>query len=87
MRDASLRRAITYGIVGAFLFVNVLTTLGIGWIYSNDQAELAKHLVTPPDRIITTSIVVTAVGATTVQLGALALLIGRFLFPGTESQE
>ena len=84
LRDASLRRAVTYAIVGAFLFVNVLTTLGIGWIYSNDQAELARHLITPADRIITTSIVVTAVGATTVQLGALALLIGRFLFPATD---
>ena len=87
LRDAALRRAVTYAIVGAFLFVNLLTTLGIAWIYRNDQAELARHLITPADRIITTNIVVTAVGATTVQLGALALLIGRFLFPGTDTQE
>ena len=87
LRDASLRRAVTYAIVGAFLFVNVLTYFGIGWMYNNDQAELAKHLVTPADRIITTSIVVTAVGATTVQLGALALLIGRFLFPRPDIAE
>jgi hypothetical protein len=72
---------VTYLVVGAFVFVNVLTYFGIGWMYHDDQIELGAHIVEPSQRIITTGIVATVVGATTVQLGFIAILIGRFLFP------
>jgi hypothetical protein len=87
LKDATVRRHVTYLIVGAFVAVNVLTYLGIGWMYSIDQAELAQHVVTPTQRIITTEIVATAVGATTVQLGFLAILIGRYLFPRSDAAD
>ncbi len=79
--DATVRRHITYLVVGAFVIVNWLTYLGVGWIYSVDQTQLASRLVTSKERIITTPIGAAVIGATTIQLGALVLLIGRYVFP------
>jgi hypothetical protein len=50
-----------------------------------DQSNIAAHLITPADRIITNQVVMTLLGATAVQVGAIAVIIARYLFPGGSS--
>jgi len=50
-----------------------------------DQSNIVAHLITPADRIITNQVVMTLLGATAVQVGAIAVIIARYLFPGGSS--
>jgi hypothetical protein len=43
---------------------------------------IAWHLIAPGDRIISAQVIMALLGATTVQVGAIAVLIARYLFPG-----
>ena len=47
-----------------------------------DQKNITAHLITPADRIITNQVIMTLLGATAVQVGAIAVIIARYLFPG-----
>jgi hypothetical protein len=38
-------------------------------------------LITPADRIITGQVITALLGATAVQVGAIAVIIARYLFP------
>jgi hypothetical protein len=42
-------------------------------------------LITPADRIITSQVIMALLGATTVQAGAIAAIIARYLFPGRQT--
>jgi len=86
LSDSATRKRVTYTIVSAFILANISTYIMIYLIYYRDQAELAAHMVLPQQRTITTGIVISVIGATTVQLGALALAIGRYLFPRAITQ-
>jgi hypothetical protein len=41
-------------------------------------------LITPADRIITSQVVMALLGATAVQVGAIAVIIAQYLFPGRQ---
>jgi hypothetical protein len=56
--------------MSAILVLVMLDEINIGW-----------HLVTPGDRIITNQVIMTLLGATTVQVGTIAVIIARYLFP------
>lgn len=47
-----------------------------------DLALLRQTLIKPDERLVTTEVVMTVIGATTVQLGAIMYTIARYLFPG-----
>ena len=47
-----------------------------------DQNNIASKLITPGDRIITSQVFMALLGATTVQVGAIMVIITRYLFPG-----
>jgi hypothetical protein len=51
----------------------------LGWL---DQVNIEHSLVSPSDRIINHQVIMTLLGATTVQVGTLATIIARYLFPG-----
>lgn len=46
-----------------------------------DQSNMGNHVITPDQRIITEKAVMTLLGATTVQIGTIAVIIARYLFP------
>ena len=81
--DAGLRRLVAGSIVVAFLVVNGAVLLGIWMVFTKDNEHLlrAGSNFTPSDRLVTTNLLITLVGATTVQLGTLIVLIGKYLFP------
>jgi hypothetical protein len=45
------------------------------------EFNIALHLITAGERIITEKVIMALLGATTVQVGAVAALIARYLFP------
>jgi hypothetical protein len=47
-----------------------------------DQWDIAHSLVTPNDRIVSHQVIMALPGATAVQVGTVAAIIARYLFPG-----
>jgi hypothetical protein len=50
-----------------------------------DEFNIAWHLIAPGDRIIGGQVIMALLGATTVQVGTIAVVIARYLFPGRPS--
>ncbi len=67
-------------IMTTFLVVN-LAPYGLSLIYAADAAELRAKLVTPDQRVIDGRVVMALLGATTVQLGAMAVIMAKDRFP------
>ena len=81
LTDARVRAHISYAIAGAFVLANVLTLAGVAYIFHEDNANIVAGLMAKADRVITPRVVMTIIGATTVQLGALAFTMGKYLYP------
>ena len=81
LTDSRVRTRVTYVIVAAFVLSNVLTLAGVAYIFRADDVDIVAKAITADRRVITSNVVMTIVGATTVQLGALALIMGKYLFP------
>lgn len=83
LSDAGLRKLVAVAIVFAFLVVNGAVLWGIWLVFQKDIDLLTRagSNFTAADRLGTTNLLMTLVGATTVQLGALIVLIGKYLFP------
>jgi hypothetical protein len=61
----------------AFLKANGLTLAAVAVLVVLDEINIASHLIAPGDRIITEKAIMALLGATTVQVGAIAALIAR----------
>jgi hypothetical protein len=68
-------------VVPAFLKANGLTLVAVAVLVLLDEINIAVHLTAPGDRIITEKVIMALLGATTVQVGVIAALIARYLFP------
>jgi hypothetical protein len=79
--DVKLRKWMGRRIVGAFIRSNFVTMSAILVLVMLDEINIGWHLVTPGDRIITNQVIMTLLGATTVQVGTIAVIIARYLFP------
>ena len=82
-RDAAaeLRRWLAEKVVPSFLWANGAALLAIALLAAVDEVNICLHLITPADRIITGQVMMSLLGATTVQVGAIAAIIARSLFP------
>jgi hypothetical protein len=78
--DAELRKWMTRRVVWTFVGTNVATLLAFAGLVLLDQHDLASGLA-PGDRIITSQVFMALLGATTVQVGAIAITIAGYLFP------
>jgi hypothetical protein len=63
--------------------VNGLVLWGVWLAFQEDVALLTAtgSKYTAADRLVTTNLLMTLIGATTVQLGAMIVLMGKYLFP------
>jgi hypothetical protein len=59
-----------------------LTLAALAILVLLDEINIALHLIAPGDRIITEKVIMALLGAATVQVGAIAAIIARHLFPG-----
>ena len=83
LSDAGLRKFMVSSILAAFIFANGAILLGVWCAFRNDVELLTRAAsgFTAKDRLVTTELLMTLVGATTVQLGGLVVLMGKYLFP------
>ena len=81
LQDADLRKWMADRVVPAFLKANGLTLAAVAVLVVLDEINIASHLIAPGDRIITERVIMALLGSTTVQVGAIAALIARYLYP------
>ena len=76
-----LRKRLANSIMTTFLWINgVVLALIIG-IYITDCIFLSRGTITSGERVIETKVIMSVIGATTIQLGAIAISLSRWLFP------
>ena len=80
LSDAAVRRRIAFIIMVLFAATNILSAIFVGLLYYFDQHDIADHLIPATARVITPSVVMSLLGATTVQLGAIAVIMARGVF-------
>jgi hypothetical protein len=81
-QDADLREWTAIRIVWTFIGGNLVTLAALGALAWLDQKNIERGLIMPGERIVTPQVIMTLLGATTVQIGAIAIIIARYLFPG-----
>lgn len=80
-QDADLREWMANRVVPSFLWANGLTLGALAILVVLDEVNIGLRLIAPGDRIITGQVFMALLGATTVQVGAIAVIITRYLFP------
>ena len=84
LQDAALRRWMARFVIPAFIKANILTLIALGVLLVVDEVNIVMHLIAPGDRIIGGQVIMALLGATTVQVGTIAVVIARYLFPGRQ---
>jgi hypothetical protein len=85
LQDAEQRRAITGRMLQTFIAANTVTLVGVALLVVLDEINLWAKLAPAGDRIITQQVIIGLLAATTVQVGAITVIIARYLFPGRSS--
>jgi hypothetical protein len=80
--DYNLRKWMAIRIVWVFIGGNIVTLVGLGVLVWLDQMNIERKLVTPGDRIVDRQVIMTLLAATAVQVGAITVIVARYLFPG-----
>jgi hypothetical protein len=80
LSDAQIRRNIAYAIMCLFAIVNIATLWFIYFLFEADQRDLAARLTDASGRIINAHVIITLLGATTVQLGTVMVIMARYVF-------
>jgi len=81
LRDADLRKSMSDTILRVFRRANFVTLLALGTLVILDEHNIRAGLIQPSDRIIDHQVFMALLGATTVQVGIIAVIMARYLFP------
>ena len=79
--ESTLRNELARKIIRTFVAVNSAVLLLIIAFGVSDTILVVHKFVGPNERLITTQILLAIIGATTVQLGAIAITLSNWLFP------
>jgi hypothetical protein len=71
-------------VVRAFIAANSVTLVALAGLVALDEINIALHLIAPGERIVGSQVIMALLGATTVQVGTIAVIIARYLFPGRQ---
>jgi hypothetical protein len=82
LQDAEQRKAITARMVQTFVAASAVTLLAVALLVVLDEFNLWTKLAPAGDRIITQQVIIGLLAATTVRVGAITVIIVRYLFPG-----
>ena len=80
--EMRLRRQVAEQVMKVFARANGVILAALAVLAVVDQVDIAWHVIMPGDRIMTEHVIMTLLGATTVQVGAIAVIVARYLFPG-----
>lgn len=83
--DHEIRRKFAVYIIRLFIGANVFVMIGLGLAFWQDCVQLAARTIQPTDRIIDSKVIMTLLGATTVQLGTVIYTITKAIFPASKS--
>lgn len=81
-KETDLRIDFTKKITRLFGIANGFVAGGVAIAYVIDILLIYSEILTPEQRLITVEVVLALVAATAVQLGAIALALGRSMFAG-----
>lgn len=83
--DQEIRRQFAFYVIALFIGANIFVLVGLGIAYWQDCTLLRGNFVKPNERIIDSKVVMTLLGATTVQLGTVIYTITRAIFATPKS--
>jgi hypothetical protein len=81
LSEAALRQDVAATIVRTFIKVNGVVLAIVAVTFASDCALLFLGKIAPADRIVSTNLLIALISATTVQLGSIALSMGKYVFP------
>ena len=82
--NLNMRQRMARGVGWTFGIANGVTLLGVAVLAGLDQWNMVHRAFTTADRIVDQKVVMTLIGATTVQVGAISFVIARYLFPAAD---
>ncbi|MGH6819210.1 MAG: hypothetical protein ACREC1_10630 [Methylovirgula sp.] len=80
--DLAIRQAFARNILWLFIAANAFVFVALGVVFWQDCAQVWAGRIAPGQRIVTDKVMMSLLGATTVQLGAAIYTITRAIFPG-----
>jgi len=80
LSDAETRKSISRWIMRLFVIVNIVTLGLILGLAVGDQRQLAAGLIKPDERLVDSQVLMAMLGATTVQLGTIAVIMAKYMF-------
>jgi hypothetical protein len=86
LQESELRRVIASNIITTFCWINGAVFLFILLVFISDAYFIAKGILPSSDRSIDSKVIISMIGATTIQLGAIAFSLSQWLFPKNERQ-
>lgn len=78
------QRAVVNAVLWLFSTINLLVAILIGFGFGYDIFMLKNKMIIPEQRLINSTVILSILGATTIQLGSAFFLIARFYFPVNE---
>lgn len=87
LRDVAIRERFASTVLWLFVATNAFVMTALGILYWQDVTQLVAGRIAPADRIIDAHVVITLLGATTVQLGAVIYTLARAIFPTTSNAQ
>lgn len=81
--DLDIRQRFARTTLWLFVVTNLFVLAGLGIIFWQDGLQLTAGRIASGDRIVNAQVVMTMIGATTVQLGAVIYTMARAIFPAT----
>ncbi|SFN41655.1 hypothetical protein SAMN05216386_0891 [Nitrosospira briensis] len=79
--DLEIRKQFASKIVWLFIGSNIFVMIALGTGFWSDYSQLASRIITQDHRIIDNKVIMTLLGATTVQLGAVIYTMTQAIFP------
>lgn len=81
LAELELRSEIARNIIKQFVRVNLCVLAMVVVVFLFDALLVYRDVIHANDRIINSNVVMTIIGATTVQFGAIAFAVSQWLFP------
>lgn len=83
--DTEVRRKLVDDMISLFRKTNLFVICATGIIAIIEYILIYFNVIAPHDRIITENVILAFIGATVVQLGAIMVVIFKYLFPSSSS--
>lgn len=83
--DIRLRAVFGFGLIVLFFLLNIAVLWMVYRLMETDRELLEAGTVESGDRVVSSKVLISLIGATVVQVGAAAVAITRYLFPSSKT--